>query len=86
MAAFETQDYTAAKDSDIIYFCNPNNPTGACATKAQLEGLVKFALDNKKVIVYDSAYSRFIQDPELPMSIYEIEGVELLVATCSFLA
>eukprot|EP00286_Rhodomonas_abbreviata_P024944 CAMPEP_0181307448 /NCGR_PEP_ID=MMETSP1101-20121128/10888_1 /TAXON_ID=46948 /ORGANISM="Rhodomonas abbreviata, Strain Caron Lab Isolate" /LENGTH=406 /DNA_ID=CAMNT_0023413671 /DNA_START=33 /DNA_END=1253 /DNA_ORIENTATION=+ len=67
-------DINLAKDSDIIVFCNPNNPTGACATRAQMESLVKFAKDNGKIILFDSAYAAFITDPDCPKSIYEIEG------------
>ena len=55
-------------------FCNPNNPTGACATRAQLQSLVDFALANKQIILYDSAYAPFIQDPDKPKTIFEIEG------------
>jgi LL-diaminopimelate aminotransferase len=62
--------------TDLIYFCSPNNPTGATATKAQLEQLVKFAAANQSIIIYDSAYASFIQDPSLPKSIYEIEGAK----------
>ena len=57
-------DLEPAKDCDIIMFCNPNNPTGACATRAQLQSLVDFAIANNQVIIYDSAYAPFIQDPD----------------------
>ncbi len=60
--------------TDIIYFCSPNNPTGAVATKAQLTELVKLAIKNKSIILFDAAYASYIQDPALPRSIYEIEG------------
>ena len=59
---------------DVIYFCSPNNPTGAVATKEQLKTLVDYALEQKSIIVFDSAYSMFIRDPNLPKSIFEIEG------------
>lgn len=59
--------------TDLIYFCSPNNPTGAVATRSQLVQLVCFAKENRSIIVYDSAYANFIQDPEIPRSIYEIE-------------
>ncbi len=62
--------------TDVIYFCSPNNPTGAAATKSQLEQLVKFAAANHSIIVYDSAYANYIQDSSLPKSIYEIEGAK----------
>ena len=59
---------------DIIYFCSPNNPTGAVATRSQLAELVAFAEAHRAVIIFDSAYSAFIQDENFPRSIYEIEG------------
>ena len=59
---------------DIIYVCSPNNPTGAVATKEQLATFVDYARSNQAVILYDSAYAAFITDPELPRSIYEIDG------------
>jgi LL-diaminopimelate aminotransferase len=61
---------------DIIYYCSPNNPTGAVATKEQLKQLVDFARERKAVIIFDAAYAAFIQDPSLPKSIYEIEGAK----------
>ena len=62
--------------ADIIYLCYPNNPTGATATKEQLKTFVDFAIRNKSVIIFDAAYSAFIQDTNLPRSIYEIEGAD----------
>ncbi len=59
---------------DVIYLCSPNNPTGAVATKEQLKSFVDYANDRKAIILFDSAYSAFITDPDLPRSIYEIEG------------
>jgi LL-diaminopimelate aminotransferase len=60
--------------ADLIYLCFPNNPTGAVATKAQLTEWVAYARQNKAVILFDSAYEAFIRDPNIPHSIYEIEG------------
>ena len=99
--------------AEIIVFCNPNNPTGACATRAQLQSLVDFALESalrnrqspqqcraahvssdaqivcrfllclpidgsadKQIIIYDSAYAPFIQDPDKPKTIFECEGAK----------
>ncbi len=61
---------------DLIYLCSPNNPTGAVATKDQLKSFVEYAIKNKAVIIFDSAYSSYIVDKTLPKSIYEIEGAE----------
>ena len=60
--------------TDLIYLCFPNNPTGSVATKDQLKLWVDYALKNKSIILFDAAYEAFIRDPNLPKSIYEIEG------------
>ncbi|MBW4513404.1 MAG: LL-diaminopimelate aminotransferase [Scytonematopsis contorta HA4267-MV1] len=59
---------------DLIYLCFPNNPTGATATKEHLEAWVKYAKANGSIIFFDAAYEAYITDPNLPHSIYEIEG------------
>jgi LL-diaminopimelate aminotransferase len=59
---------------DLIYLCFPNNPTGVAATREQLKPWVEYAKENGSVILFDSAYEAFITDPEVPHSIYEIEG------------
>ncbi len=59
---------------DLIYLCFPNNPTGATASKDYLKTWVDYAKANGSVIFFDAAYEAFITDPELPHSIYEIEG------------
>lgn len=70
---------------DLIYFCSPNNPTGAVATRAQLEKLVAFAHKHRSIIIFDSAYAHFISDPTLPSSIFEIEGAkEVAIEVGSF--
>lgn len=60
--------------ADIIYLCFPNNPIGVAATKSQLKKWVEYAKDSGAIILYDSAYEAFITDPDMPHSIYEIEG------------
>ncbi|WP_320673928.1 LL-diaminopimelate aminotransferase [Prochlorococcus sp. MIT 1341] len=59
---------------DLIYLCYPNNPTGAVATKDQLQNWVNYANENRALILFDAAYEAFIQDKDLPHSIFEIEG------------
>lgn len=63
-------------EADIVYICSPNNPTGAVYSKGQLQQWVDWALEREAVILFDSAYEAFIQDPGLPTSIYEIEGAK----------
>ncbi|MFI5316595.1 MAG: LL-diaminopimelate aminotransferase [Myxococcota bacterium] len=60
--------------ADVAYLCFPNNPTGAAATRADLERWVAWAKQHDAVLLYDAAYERYIRDPALPHSIYEIPG------------
>ena len=59
---------------DLIYLCSPNNPTGAAATRTQLEAWVAYARKNSAILLFDAAYEAFITDPAIPRSIYEIPG------------
>ena len=61
---------------DIIYLCFPNNPTGAVATKDKLAEWIDYAHNNKAVILFDAAYEAFITEPDIPHSIYEVEGAK----------
>jgi LL-diaminopimelate aminotransferase len=61
---------------DIIYLCFPNNPTGAVATREILKKWVDFARRSKAIILFDAAYEAFITDPDIPHSIYEVEGAK----------
>lgn len=63
-------------NADIIYICSPNNPTGAVYNKQQLKAWVDYANERRSVILFDAAYESFISDPELPRSIYQIEGAK----------
>ncbi len=67
-------DLSSIQPNTLIYFCSPNNPTGATATKEELTRLVDFANKNGCIIIYDAAYFAFIRDPSLPKTIYEIPG------------
>ena len=61
---------------DLIYLCSPNNPTGAVANRKQLAAFVEYARKHQAVIIYDSAYAAYISDPELPRTIFEIDGAK----------
>lgn len=70
--------------ADLVYLCSPNNPTGSVYTKGQLKEWVDYALKNKAIIIFDAAYEAFITDPDLPRSIFEIEGArECAIEICS---
>jgi LL-diaminopimelate aminotransferase len=61
---------------DLIYFCSPNNPTGAVSSYSQLAELIAFARKNRSIIIFDSAYAAYIKDPRLPKSIFELDGAK----------
>lgn len=62
--------------ADLIYLCYPNNPTGTTITKEALKKWVDYALKHGSIILYDAAYEAYITRPEIPHSIYEIEGAK----------
>lgn len=64
------------QEADLIYLCSPNNPTGAVYNRGQLKKWVDFANENHALILFDAAYECFIQSPDLPRSIYEIDGAK----------
>jgi len=65
-----------SRKADLIYLCSPNNPTGAVMSRERLGQFVDYARENKAVIFFDAAYAAFISDPDLPKSIYEIDGAK----------
>jgi LL-diaminopimelate aminotransferase len=61
---------------DVIYLCNPNNPTGTVMTKTELKRWVDYAIEHQSIIIYDGAYQAYINEPDIPRSIYEIKGAK----------
>ena len=62
------------KSVDLIYLCYPNNPTGTALTREELSVWVEYAKENNSIILFDAAYEAYIQEDNIPHSIYEIEG------------
>ena len=62
--------------ADILYICSPNNPTGAVFDRLQLQAWVDFANETGAAILFDAAYEIFIEDKNLPRSIYELDGAD----------
>ena len=74
----------ADTEADLVYLCSPNNPTGTAYTRQQLQQWVDWANDRQAVIVFDAAYEAYIQDEDVPHSIYELPGAgECAVEICS---
>lgn len=61
---------------DVIYICNPNNPTGTTINKTELKKWVDYAIEHQSIIVYDSAYQAYVREDDVPKSIYEIKGAK----------
>ncbi len=59
---------------DLIYLCYPNNPTGAVMTREALARWVDYARHEEAVLLYDAAYEGYIREPDVPHSIFEIDG------------
>lgn len=61
---------------DVIYLCNPNNPTGTVFKKTELKHWIDYAIEHQSIIVYDGAYQAYVNEPDVPHSIYEIKGAK----------
>ena len=62
--------------ADIIYICSPNNPTGAVYSRNGLQAWVDFAYEIGAVILFEAAYEIFIEEDNIPHSIYELVGAD----------
>jgi len=67
-------DLSSTPRADVVYFCSPNNPTGAAASREQLQQLVDWCNKQGSILVFDAAYAPFIRSADVPKSIFEIEG------------
>lgn len=63
-------------EADVIILCSPSNPTGTAMNREELRQWVDYANRHGALIIYDSAYESYISSPDIPRSIYEIEGAE----------
>lgn len=89
MNAIEENNFLPMPDEslspDLIYICSPNNPTGATYTKEQLKKWVEYAIANRAIILFDAAYESFVEDENLPHSIFEVDGAKkCAIEICSF--
>ena len=71
------------KPVDVIYLCYPNNPTGTALNREQLTKWVNYARENGALIIYDAAYRAFVSTPDIPLSIYEIDGAKECAIECN---
>ena len=69
-------DWTSLKGPHLLFICYPNNPTGVSASREQLQKIVDHARNEGMLILFDAAYASYIQDPNIPRSIFELEGAK----------
>ncbi len=62
--------------ADVIYICSPNNPTGAVFNREKLKLWVDYANRTDAILLFDAAYEAFIEDTEIPHSVFEIDGAK----------
>lgn len=88
MACTKDNDFFPDLDglnTNLVFFCSPNNPTGAAATREQLTKLVAKCKAEGSILIYDAAYAIYIENEDCPKTIYEIPGAdEVAIETCSF--
>ena len=72
--------------ADVIYICSPNNPTGAVFDREALQAWVDYANKMNAIILFDAAYEAFIEEDDIPHSIFlksrKREPVPLKFALC----
>mgnify|MGYP000181695716 CR=1 FL=1 len=64
------------KRIDIVYLSLPQQSYGYYPYQTRTEKWVDYALDNDTLILFDAAYEAFIQEDDVPHSIYEIKGAK----------
>ncbi|MGN1157744.1 MAG: LL-diaminopimelate aminotransferase, partial [Agathobacter sp.] len=70
--------------ADVIYICSPNNPTGATFSHEKLQKWVDYANKVNAIILFDAAYEAFIEDEDIPHSIFEVDGArQCAIEICS---
>src|SRR5688572_13601917 len=67
-------------DVGLVYLCNPNNPTGRCVSKAEVQQLLD-SIPRDIPVLIDEAYHHFVEDPNYATSVpYVLEGRNVIIA------
>lgn len=62
------------KRAKMLYINYPNNPTGQIATQTFYEKVIRFAMENRIIVVSDAAYGALTYDGNKPFSLLSVEG------------
>ena len=68
---------------DLIFICNPNNPTGTMITHSDVQEFLQ-RLPSNVVVVFDEAYMEFADDPNFPRMLDFIRDGYRIVVTRTF--
>ena len=61
---------------DVIYLCSPSNPVGNALTREELKNWISYALKNNSVIILDNVYRAFVDNKDVPSTIYELDNAK----------
>ena len=53
----------SGKKVDMVFFCNPNNPSGIAVEREQVEKLAAFCLKNRVRLILDECFCEFLENP-----------------------
>lgn len=67
----------------LIYICNPNNPTGATVSSAQMTQLLQH-LPEHVIVVADEVYFHFVQDEDYPDSLQSVLDEQNIIILHTF--
>ncbi len=70
------KDLSEVKAVDIIFICNPNNPTGSYISNQTLERFAKANEDT--LVIIDESYRDFVEDVEIAIDVKSNKNVVLL--------
>jgi LL-diaminopimelate aminotransferase len=70
---------SVAARAKVMFINYPNNPTGAVATRQQMQKIIDWAVTNQVIVVADAAYAELVYDPNLRYSALSIQGAEKVV-------
>lgn len=91
--ADEGQDFVVEVDAlckrlaegfDILYFCNPANPTGVLTSKEELIRLIAHAERLGTIVIIDEAFIDFVEEASVKVSVTQFTNVIILRSLTKF--
>ena len=76
----------ALKGVDMAFLCNPNNPTGALTTKAEMLDILKSSCENGVRLVVDEAFMDFVEAESMAKEAVQSSNLIVLRAFTKFYA